>query len=388
MTEAMENFIYDIPTKVYFGKGQLNQLADIVQVYGQRVLLVYGGGSIQRNGIYDAAVAQLKKAGKKYTELSGVEPNPSIHTVEKGVMLCQREQIDMLVAIGGGSAIDCAKVISAAACSTRHPWELVTHPEEIQRALPVIAVLTIAATGSEMDHIAVITNPQTKEKIGTRHPLLRPKAAILDPSFTFSVNAYQSACGVADIMSHTMESYFARKEAALQDRFAEGILKICLTYGPIVLQQPDNYEARSNLMWAASWAINDMLKLGHMTQWSVNPMEHPLSAFYSVTHGEGLAILTPHWMDYVLSEATVGKFACFAREVWQVREMDPWDMAREGIERLRGFYKQLQLRPSLGELGIDETHFDAMAADAAKQTVNGYVALSAEDVKNIYRNSL
>ena len=384
----MENFIYDIPTTVYFGKGQLHQLERIIREYGKRVLLVYGGGSIKRNGIYDEVVLQLQKAGREYVELGGVEPNPSLYTVEKGVAVCRREQVDVIVAIGGGSAIDCAKVVSAAVCSDQTPWELVLHPKEIKRALPVIAVLTIAATGSEMDHIAVITNPETKEKIGTRNPLLRPKAAILDPTFTFSVSAYQTACGVADIMSHTMESYFAREEAELQDRFAEGILKVCIKYGPIVLQEPTHYEARANLMWAASWAINDMLKLGHMTQWSVHPMEHPLSAFYSVTHGEGLAILTPHWMEYVLSEDTVDKFARFAREIWQVEEKDVWDMAREGIERLRGFYEQLHLRSSLGELGIDETHLDAMAMDAARQKVNGYVSLSAEDVKNIYRNSL
>ena len=384
----MENFIYDIPTTVYFGKGQLHQLERIIREYGKRVLLVYGGGSIKRNGIYDEVVLQLQKAGREYVELGGVEPNPSLYTVEKGVAVCRREQVDVIVAIGGGSAIDCAKVVSAAVCSDQTPWELVLHPKEIKRALPVIAVLTIAATGSEMDHIAVITNPETKEKIGTRNPLLRPKAAILDPTFTFSVSAYQTACGVADIMSHTMESYFAREEAELQDRFAEGILKVCIKYGPIVLQEPTHYEARANLMWAASWAINDMLKLGHMTQWSVHPMEHPLSAFYSVTHGEGLAILTPHWMEYVLSEDTVDKFARFAREIWPVEEKDVWDMAREGIERLRGFYEQLHLRSSLGELGIDETHLDAMAMDAARQTVNGYVSLSAEDVKNIYRNSL
>ena len=384
----MENFIYDIPTTVYFGKGQLHQLERIIREYGKRVLLVYGGGSIKRNGIYDEVVLQLQKAGRAYVELGGVEPNPSLYTVEKGVAVCRREQVDVIVAIGGGSAIDCAKVVSAAVCSDQTPWELVLHPKEIKRALPVIAVLTIAATGSEMDHIAVITNPETKEKIGTRNPLLRPKAAILDPTFTFSVSAYQTACGVADIMSHTMESFFAREEAELQDRFAEGILKVCIKYGPIVLQEPTHYEARANLMWAASWAINDMLKLGHMTQWSVHPMEHPLSAFYSVTHGEGLAILTPHWMEYVLSEDTVDKFARFAREIWQVEEKDVWDMAREGIERLRGFYEQLHLRSSLGELGIDETHLDAMAMDAARQTVNGYVSLSAEDVKNIYRNSL
>ena len=330
--------IYDIPTKVYFGKGQLQQLHTVMKEFGERVLLVYGGGSIRRNGIYDEAVTELHTAGKKYVELFGVEPNPSLTTVEKGVALCRRENVDVIVAIGGGSVIDCAKVVTAAVCSTLSPWELVLHPQEIKKAIPVIAVLTIAATGRRWIRLLLSRIRMDKEKIGTRNPPFAPRAAILDPTFTFSVNRYQSACGVADIMSHTMESYFAREDAGLQNRFAEGILKICTAYGPLVLKEPDNYEARANLMWAASWAINDMLKLGHMTQWSVHLMEHPLSAFYSVTHGEGLAVLTPHWMEYVLSEDTVDMFERFAREIWQVTEKDPWIAAREELNVHEDFF--------------------------------------------------
>lgn len=385
----MDNFIYDIPTKVYFGAGQLQQLHTILQTMGKNVLLVYGGGSIHANGIYDQVMRELQTAQKTCAELSGVEANPSINTVQKGVDLCHTHNIDVLLAVGGGSVIDCAKVIAAASLSEEVPWNLVVHPDRITQALPIIAVPTIAATGSEMDHIGVITNPQTKEKIGTRHPLLRPKVAILDPTFTYSVNAYQTSCGVADIMSHVMETYFAHQEAALQDRFAEGILKVCITYGTIAVKHPDNYEARANLMWAASWAINDFLKLGHMTPWSVHPMEHPLSARYNVTHGEGLAVLTPNWMSYVLGEDTVTKFAHFAKEIWNVPSTDPWDMAREGIAALTNFFTEdLGLRTSLHELGVQETDFDEMAADAARQTVNGYVKLQAEDVKKIYQNSL
>lgn len=384
----MENFIYDIPTKVYFGKGQIQALPELLTLYGDKVLIVYGGGSIKANGIYDDVIEGIKKAGKTWIELSGVEPNPSVETVRKGAALCKQEHLDSVIAIGGGSTIDCAKAIAAAALSEEDAWQLVLYPDKITKALPIIAILTIAATGSEMDHIAVITNPDTKEKIGTRHPLLRPQASILDPTYTFSVSPYQTACGVADIMSHVMESYFAKEEAFFQDAIAEAILKTCIHYGPIAIKEPDNYEARANLMWAASWAINDMLKLGHPTPWSVHPMEHPLSAYYKVTHGEGLAILTPHWMDYVLNEETVTSFARLAKEVWNVKEEDSWDMARKGIDALRTFFQRLQLRSSLKELGMDDTHFQKMAQDAAKQTVHGYVSLDAEDVMKIYYNSL
>ena len=384
----MENFIYDIPTRVYFGRGQLKHLPDILQNQRARVLFVYGSGSIVRSGLYDEVKELLAKAGNCCFDLPGVEPNPSIDTVRAGVQLCYDEAIDLILAVGGGSVIDCAKVIAAGACVQGDSWELVIHPEKITRALPVIAVSTNAATGSEMDHIAVITNPQTKEKIGTRHQLLRPVASIMDPTYTFTLSSYQTACGIADIMSHAMESYFVKETASLQDHIAEGILKICRDDGLLVLEEPENYEARANLMWASAWAINDMLKLGHMTPWSVHPMEHPLSAYYNVTHGEGLAILTPHWMSYVLSEETVDKFARFAREIWKVPEQDPWDMARKGIEALQEFYYKLGLRTSLGELGIDERHFTAMAKDAAKQTRYGYVSLDEEDVKAIYKHSL
>ena len=384
----MNNFIYDIPTKVYFGEGQLHQLPDILKTFGSRILMVYGGGSIHRNGIYDTVYSYLKEEGKYVVELAGVEPNPSVSTVRKGVTLCQKHDIDTIIAIGGGSTIDCAKVVAAAACSDYDAWELVVNPSHITKALPILAIPTISATGSEMDHIGVISNPETKEKIGTRHPVLRPKVSILDPTHTYSVSAYQSACGVADIMSHTMESYFTKDDAMLQDTFALGILKVCIKYGPIILEHPNDYEARANLMWASSWAINDMLKLGHATPWSVHPMEHPLSAYYDVTHGEGLAILTPHWMEYVLCEQSVEKFAQFAHEIWQIPKKDLWDMARDGIEMLKIFYKQLGLRQTLGELGINEEHFDSMAKDAAKQTIYGYIALDAQDVKNIYQNSL
>lgn len=283
----------------------------------------------------------------------------------------------------------CAKLVAAGACYEGDAWELVKHPGLIEKALPVICVLTVAATGSEMDHIAVISNDETQEKIGTRNPLLRPKASILDPSYTFSVSPYQTAAGVADIMSHAMESYFSREPADLQNYFAEAILRVCVENGKRLLDEPDNYEARANVMWAASWAINDTLKMGHMVQWSVHPIEHQLSAVYDVTHGEGLAILTPHWMRRVLDEESVGQFEELAVHIWKVKPSgDRFRTAQEGIACLERFFESLGLKSRLSQLGIDESHFEEMAAKAAAQVKGAYRELTKEDIIQIYRDSL
>lgn len=385
----MENFIYHVPTKIYFGKGQIASLKEELPRYGKKALLVYGGGSIKRNGIYDAIRRLSEEAGIELLELSGVEANPRITTVYRGVELCRREGIDMVLPAGGGSVIDCAKLVAAGACYEGDAWELVKHPGLIEKALPVICVLTVAATGSEMDHIAVISNDETQEKIGTRNPLLRPKASILDPSYTFSVSPYQTAAGVADIMSHAMESYFSREPADLQNYFAEAILRVCVENGKRLLDEPDNYEARANVMWAASWAINDTLKMGHMVQWSVHPIEHQLSAVYDVTHGEGLAILTPHWMRRVLDEESVGQFEDLAVHIWKVKPSgDRFRTAQEGIACLERFFESLGLKSRLSQLGIDESHFEEMAAKAAAQVKGAYRELTKEDIIQIYRDSL
>ena len=385
----MENFIYHVPTKIYFGKGQIASLKEELPRYGKKALLVYGGGSIKRNGIYDAIRRLSEEAGIELLELPGVETNPRITTVYRGVELCRREGIDMVLPAGGGSVIDCAKLVAAGACYEGDAWELVKHPGLIEKALPVICVLTVAATGSEMDHIAVISNDETQEKIGTRNPLLRPKTSILDPSYTFSVSPYQTAAGVADIMSHAMESYFSREPADLQNYFAEAILRVCVENGKRLLDEPDNYEARANVMWAASWAINDTLKMGHMVQWSVHPIEHQLSAVYDVTHGEGLAILTPHWMRRVLDEESVGQFEELAVHIWKVKPSgDRFRTAQEGIACMERFFESLGLKSRLSQLGIDESHFEEMAAKAAAQVKGAYRELTKEDIIQIYRDSL
>lgn len=386
----MENFIYDIQTKIYFGKNQIHELKNIISHYGKRVLLIYGGGSIKKNGIYDEVCKQFGELNVFYAELSGIGANPTLDYVLKGRQICKDNDIDLVLAIGGGSVIDCAKVIAASVFYEGNPWDLVIQPKLILKALPIVTVLTIAATGSEMDNIAVISNKETDEKIGTRHALLRPKASILDPTYTFSVSKYQTSSGVADILSHAMETYFSQKEAYFQDKVCEAVMKTVIHYGPIVVKNPTNYEARANIMWASSWAINDFIKLGKMSGWSVHPIEHQLSAVYDITHGIGLAILTPHWMEHVLNEDTVKKFETLAVNVWNIPvQEDIYDTARLGIEALRDFYKQIEIEYTLKDLGIkDEKHFMEMAQKAAVQVKNGYVPLSVQEIVEIYKESL
>ena len=385
----MQNFEYYIPTKVYFGKGQIQQLKTELPACGKKVLLVYGGGSIKRNGIYDAVQAIAAETGVTLYELSGVEPNPSIKSVRRGVEICKANALEGILAIGGGSALDCAKAVAAGACYDGDAWDLVLDWSLVKKALPIVTVLTIAATGSEMDYFAVISNEETHDKTALKHPLVRPRASIMDPTYTFTVSPYQTASGVADIMSHAMETYLA-KDAKLQDYFAEAILRVCIECGPVAMAEPENYEARANLMWASSWAINDMIKWGHMTTWSVHPIEHQVSAVYNVTHGVGLAVLTPHWMEFALNEDTVDKFCQLAANVWKVpAQEDKFAMAREGIKRLRDFWDSLGIAKTLTEIGVDDdSHFEEMAEKAAKASKGCYVPMTKEDIVKIYQNSL
>ena len=385
----MQAFTYHIPTKIHFGKGQLVHLTELSES-GHSVLLVYGGGSIKKSGLYEEAMQLLHQAGLQVTELSGVEPNPRIESVRAGVACCKEQKLDMVLAIGGGSVIDCAKVIAAGACYDGDPWDLVIDPGKIQTALPIYSVLTLAATGSEMDSFAVISDLSKHEKWGTSAECMKPKMSILDPTYTYSVSKKQTAAGTADMMSHIFENYFTNVPgAAVQARFAEGLLKTCVQYGSIALQHPDNYEARANLMWTSSMAINGLLSDGAEVGWCVHPMEHELSAFYDITHGEGLAILTPHWMDFALSEATAAKFAAYGRAVFGITETEDWKAAKAAIAETRAFFRTMQLPETLREVGIcEETHFEEMAEKAAAGCVGCYVPLTKEDIIGIFRAAL
>lgn len=388
----MLNFDYYIPTKIFFGKGQLSKLGPEMKRYGDSVLLVYGGGSIKKTGLYDQVLEMLRENGISWQELSGVEPNPRVDSVRAGAALCKEHSLQMVLAVGGGSSIDCAKYVAAAANYDGDAWDLSIDKSKIQKVLPVFSVLTLAATGSEMDCGGVITNPETYEKIGGGVAEQRPKASVLDPTYTFTVPANQTAAGTADIMSHTMETYFNRTQGTyFQDRVAESILKTCIHYGPIAMREPDNYVARANLMWASSWAINDFLADGKANVWTVHPIEHELSAFYDITHGVGLAILTPRWMRYVLRDETLQKFVEYGVNVWGISpDKDPYAIANEAIDRTAAFFfEELGMPSTLTELGIGDENFERMAKKVRQVALDdGFVRLTWQDVVEIYKACL
>ena len=383
----MNNFTYSIPTVIHFGRDQLDHLSELKQS-GSSVLLVYGGGSIKRSGLYDKTMKILTDAGLSVTELSGVEPNPRIESVRKGAELCKANNIDMVLAVGGGSAIDCAKVIAAGACYEGDPWDLVLDGRKIRAALPVYTVLTLSATGSEMDKFAVISDLSKNEKWGTGSDLVKPVMSVLDPSYTFTVSQKQTAAGTADMMSHTFENYFTNvKGADLQGYMCEAILKTCIKYGPAALQEPENYDARANLMWAGSLAINGLLDGGAEVGWCVHPMEHELSAFYDITHGEGLAILTPVWMRFVLKKdpSKTAQLAAYGRNVWGLTGEDN-EVAESAVDKTAEFFFDTMKMPAnLRAVGITEkTHFEEMAAKAAAGCEGSFVPLTKEDIVSIF----
>lgn len=382
----MKNFEFCVPTDILFGAGQEKELPDKLKKYGKKVLLVYGGGSIKKSGLYD----KLKVLLKDFVifELGGVEPNPRVTTVNKGAEVCKKEGIDVILAVGGGSTIDCSKAIAAAAYYDGDSWELLTGKGQITNALPIAVVLTIAATGSEMDCAAVISNEETHEKLLMGHPLLLPKVSVLNPENTFTVPAYQTASGSADMMSHVIESYFDREQAFVADAISEGLLRAVIKYTPTALEDPENYEARAQLMWTSSLALNGLLTTGKNFMWSCHYIEHELSAHYDITHGAGLATLTPKWMRYVLSEDTVDKFYTYAVNVWGIQTgEDKFAVAKAGIDATESFFKSIGLPDTLKEFGIDESKFEQMAEKAVKVGClqNAYIPLDENDVIKILK---
>lgn len=383
----MQNFVYDIPTVVYFGKGQIEKLGKLAGSIGKRALIVYGGGSIKRNGLFDAAKGLLEKEGVECHEFGGVDPNPRIESVRSGVKYCREHDIDVLIPIGGGSVIDCAKIIAAGVKYPGDAWELAEDTKKIRDALPVITVLTIAATGTEMDFYAVITNQDLNAKVSIDSRWLFPKYSIMDPSYTETVSAYQTASGAVDIMAHIFEVYFQKcGDTYIQDQIMEGLMRTVVKYGPIAIDEPDNYDARANLMWASSWAINGMIACGKLGAWVCHPIEHQLSAFYDVTHGMGLAVIIPHWMEKILDDSIVDVFVSYGVNVFGIDKTLPkYDIAKAAIKETRKWYDSMNIPKTLRELGInDKDKFDIMAEKASKGLDKAYCPLTKQDVLDIY----
>lgn len=385
----MINFTFHAPTRILFGKDKIHDIRMELPQWGNRALLVYGGGSIKKSGLYDKVTNILKDTIDSFVELSGVQPNPRISTVREGIKLVRENNLDFILAVGGGSVIDCAKAISAGVNYDGDPWDFLMRKAKVSNAIPIGAVLTLSATGSEMNGGSVITNDETMEKRPFSDENLKPKFSVLDPTLTYSVSKFQTAAGTCDMISHILESYFSSvRDAFIQDRLAEGLLKTAMNFGPIAMNEPENYEARANLMWVSSMAINGLTGCGKIGDWATHMIEHEVSAVNDMTHGAGLALLTPYWMEYVLGDDTVLKFADYARSYWGLTGQNDFELARKAIKKTKEFFVSVDMPTKLSEIGFDSENFELMAEKATVfGPIGSFKKLYKEDILQILKSA-
>lgn len=389
----MDNFTFYSPTYFDFGRGAESHVAELVRRFGgTKVLFHYGGGSIKKSGLYDRVADCLKKEGIAFIELGGVKPNPRSGLVQEGIQLCKSEKVDFILAVGGGSVIDSAKAIAAGSVYDGNFLDFYRGKAVIEKALPVGTVLTIAAAGSEGSGNTVITDEETQIKKGAKSDWLRPKFSILNPELTCTLPAYQTAAGATDIMIHVCERYFSNtEEVEITDRLCEGILKTIIYETPRVIENPENYAARANIMWAGMLAHNNVCGVGREQDWASHHIEHELSALYDVTHGAGLAVIAPLWMRHVM-KTNPNKFITFATRVWDIdlNENNPEETALKGIEAFEKFLKNIGMPSSFAELGAKQEDIPLLTDKlmSGRETEGNYVKLTRQDIIEIYESAV
>lgn len=387
----MLNFVYENQTRIIFGRGTEAKVGEQTKLYGKKVLLHYGSGSIKKSGLYDRVVQSLHEAGINFIELGGVQPNPRLSLVREGIKLCKAEGVDFILAVGGGSVIDSAKAIAVGTLTDIDIWDFFLRKAKITEALPVGVVLTIPAAGSESSTGSVITNEDGWFKRSIGSVLLRPKFAIMNPELTFTLPAYQTACGVSDIIAHIMERYFTNEQnVELTDRLCESTMKTVIKHGKITYFNPDHYESRAEVMWAGTLAHNGLLGTGRLEDWASHAIEHELSALYDLAHGAGLSIIFPAWMKYVYRH-NINRFVQFAHRIFNIDiNFDNLEeTALKGIEALENFYREIGLPTRFKEANLPVEHIEAMAEKATLYgPIGNFVKLNKEDVIKIYQLAL
>ena len=387
----MQNFDYMTPTRLIFGRDAIAKLPEVMTQFGKKILLTCGGESIKKIGLYQKVLEMLK--GYDIVELPGIQPNPKYDpSVLDGVRLCKEHNVDVILSVGGGSVLDCSKAIAAGAKYDGDPWDLISYKVKAKAALPIVDILTLAATGSEYDCGGVISRTETNDKIGYIDPLLFPVVSILDPVYTFTVSKKQTAAGIADAMNHTIEQYFVEDSTLLNDGFCESMLRSLMTNGRKCLENPEDYTARAEMMLACTYGCNGILALGNSySGWPCHGIEHALSAYYDITHGEGLAIITPRWMRHILSERTMDRFVKYGINVFGIDPTLPkQEIAGKAIDATYEFFKSINIPMHLREVGIDDSRIDEMAHHIAvnEGLVKAYAPLTAQDIKEILLESL
>ena len=385
----MDNFNFYSPTEFVFGKGRADEAGKYVKKYGgTKVLIHYGGGSAVRSGLIDTVKKSLDEAGIPHCELGGVKPNPRDTLVYKGIELCRKEGVDFILAVGGGSVIDSSKAIALGVPYDGDFWDFYSGKTP-EKALPVGTVLTIAAAGSEGSGNSIITKEDGLLKRGARNDILRPRFSIMDPALTQTLPAYQTACGATDIIAHVFERYFTNtSEVEITDRLCEAVLLTMIKEAPRVIADPDNYDARANIMWAGMIAHNNICGVGRQQDWNSHGLEHELSGLYDVAHGAGLAVIMPAWMEYVYDH-NIMRFCQMATRVFGCRMNfeDPEATALEGIHRFRSFLHSIGMPINFEELGAKEEDIPKLVEKLGigSGTRAGFMELTAEDVTRIYR---
>ena len=385
----MHDFLYYAPTKVYFGKEKHKEVGKIIKELGfRKIMMQYGKNSIKASGLYDQVMHSLSENGISVVEMGGVEPNPKLSFVRKAIEVAQKEQVELILAVGGGSAIDSSKYTAAGALYDGDVWDFPTQKAQPEKSLPVGCILTIAAAGSEMSGSAVITDMEQNLKRGFNSERNRCLFAVCNPELTYSVPPYQTACGIVDIMAHTMERYFIPVEDTdLTDRLAEGILKSVIRAAKIIMDHPNDYDARADIMWASSLSHNDLTGCGRRNALPVHQLEHALSGAYdSIAHGAGLAILFPAWAKYIYKE-NIPRFAQFARRVWDVTDADDETAALSGISKMEQFFKEIGMPLTLSEVQVPETEIERLAelcTFGKTRTVESYISLGFDEIKEIF----
>lgn len=387
----MQNFNYCTPTRLIFGEGVIKDLPEVMSHYGKKILLTYGGGSIKKIGLYDKVLELLK--GYEIYELPNIMPNPKYDpSVLDGVRMCKQHNIDVILSVGGGSVLDCSKAIAGGAKYDGEPWDLITYKAETKDALPIVDIITLAATGSEYDAGGVISRTETNDKTCYSDSHLYPKVSFLDPTYTFTVSKKQTSAGIADAMNHIFEQYFCEDSTILNDGFMEAGLKSLMINGRKCLDNPEDYNARAEMMLVCTYGCNDIYSLGNsQSGWPCHGMEHALSAYYDITHGEGLAIITPRWMKHILSEKTVDRFVKYGINVFGIDgSLDKMVIANKAIDETYKFFESINIPMHLKDVGIDEVRIDEMAKHVADNEglENAWAPLLQEDIAAIFRASL
>lgn len=386
----MRDFIYHAPTKVHFGRDKHKDVGAIIKEYGfTSIMMQYGKSSIKKSGLYDEVMASLKSAGIKVVEMGGVEPNPNITFVRNAIKVARENNVEMILAVGGGSVIDSCKYTAAGVNYDGDVWDFPTRKATVENGLPIGCILTLAAAGSEMSSSAVITNSELNMKRGFNSEYNRCLFAICNPELTYSVSKYQTACGIVDIMAHTMERYFIPCEPTeLTDRIAESILKSVINAGRVLMNDPCNYEARATMMWASSLSHNDLTGCGRENALPVHQLEHALSGEYeNIAHGAGLAVLFPAWAKYVY-KCDISRFAQFARRVWDVDDSDDTKAAEKGIRLMAEFYAEIGMPTKLRDFDIPESCLDKLSelcTFGRSREIATYVSLDFDKVKEIFK---